>query len=242
MGSDCISSWSLLIFWLCYHINSHNIVLIWDLIISVPDHFLSFYFVTIQIIMVLFWYGNWLYQFLIIAYLFTLLPYKYSWYCSDMGFDCFSFWSLLIFLLCYHTISYDIFLLQPMYLTLLLGLNLRLQSFNLLRTIFNLSKNSCSVFENMIRSSICVDRVKLKLKEDNNNKKKKKKKTKKKKNKQTLLSSLIARQLVGRQTQWWARHKAIYFSWLDWSCFCLLLGPRGFNCWFYFAPVFKWCC
>ena len=24
--------------------------------------------------------------------------------------------------------------------------------------------------------------------------------------------------------------------------FCLLLGPPGFNCWFYFAPVFQWCC
>ena len=24
--------------------------------------------------------------------------------------------------------------------------------------------------------------------------------------------------------------------------FCLLLGPPGFNCWFYSAPVFQWWC
>ena len=47
---------------------------------------------------------------------------------------------------------------------------------------------------------------------------------------------------VGRQTQWWPRHKAIYFSWLGPELFCLLLGPPGFNCWFSFAPVFQWCC
>ena len=164
MGSDCISSWSLLIFWLCYHTNNHGIVLRWDLIISVPDPCLSFYFVTIQIIMVLFWYGIWLYQFLIIAYLLTLtnnhgivliwdliisvpdhclsfdfvtiqiimvlfwygislyqfliiaylltlLPYKQSWYCSDMGSDYISCWSLLILLLCNHTNNHGIVLI-----------------------------------------------------------------------------------------------------------------------------------
>ena len=58
----------------------------------------------------------------------------------------------------------------------------------------------------------------------------------------TLLPSLIARRWVGRQTQWWPRHKAIYFSWLGPELFCLLLGPPGFNCWFSFAPVFQWCC
>ena len=47
---------------------------------------------------------------------------------------------------------------------------------------------------------------------------------------------------VGRQTRWWPRDKAIYFSWLGPELFCLLLGPPGFNCWFYFAPVFQWCC
>ena len=47
---------------------------------------------------------------------------------------------------------------------------------------------------------------------------------------------------VGRQTQWWPRHKAIYFSWLVPEVFCLLLGPSGFNCWLSFAPVFQWCC
>ena len=47
---------------------------------------------------------------------------------------------------------------------------------------------------------------------------------------------------VGRQTQWWPRHKAIYFSWFGPELFCLLLGPPGFNCWFSFAPVFQWCC
>ena len=52
----------------------------------------------------------------------------------------------------------------------------------------------------------------------------------------TLLPSLIARRWVGCQTQWWPRHKAIYFSW--W----MLLGPPGFNCWFSFAPAFQWCC
>ena len=57
-----------------------------------------------------------------------------------------------------------------------------------------------------------------------------------------LLPSLIARQWVGRQTQWWPRHKAIYFSWLGPELFCLLLGPPGFNCWFSFAPVFQWYC
>ena len=34
----------------------------------------------------------------------------------------------------------------------------------------------------------------------------------------------------------------IYFSWFGPELFCLLLGPPGFNCWFYFAPVFQWCC
>ena len=48
----------------------------------------------------------------------------------------------------------------------------------------------------------------------------------------TLLPSLIARGWVGCQTQWWPRHKAIYFSWLGSKLFCLLLGPPGFNCWF----------
>ena len=58
----------------------------------------------------------------------------------------------------------------------------------------------------------------------------------------TLLPSLIARRWVGRQTQWWPRHKAIYFSWFGPELFCLLLGPPGFNCWFSSAPVFKRCC
>ena len=58
----------------------------------------------------------------------------------------------------------------------------------------------------------------------------------------TLLPSLIARRWVGRQTQWWPRHKAIYFSWFGPELFCLLLGPSGFNCWFSSAPVFQWCC
>ena len=58
----------------------------------------------------------------------------------------------------------------------------------------------------------------------------------------TLLPSLIPRRWVGRQTQWWPRHKAIYFSWLGPELFCLLLGPPGFNCWFSFALVFQWCC
>ena len=58
----------------------------------------------------------------------------------------------------------------------------------------------------------------------------------------TLLPSLTARRWVGRQTQWWTRHKAIYFSWFGPEPFCLLLGPLGFNCWFSFAPVFQWCC
>ena len=49
-------------------------------------------------------------------------------------------------------------------------------------------------------------------------------------------------QEVGRQTRWWPRHKAIYFSWFGPELFCLLLGPPGFNCWFSFAPVFQWCC
>ena len=47
---------------------------------------------------------------------------------------------------------------------------------------------------------------------------------------------------VGRQTQCWPRHKAVYFSWFGPELFCLLLGPPGFNCWFSFAPVFQWCC
>ena len=47
---------------------------------------------------------------------------------------------------------------------------------------------------------------------------------------------------VGRQTRWWPRHKAIYFSWFEPELFCLLLGPPGFNCWFSFAPVFQWSC
>ena len=58
----------------------------------------------------------------------------------------------------------------------------------------------------------------------------------------TLLPSLIAHRWVGRQTQWWPRHKAIYFSWFGPELFCLLLGPPGFNCWFSSAPVFQWCC
>ena len=58
----------------------------------------------------------------------------------------------------------------------------------------------------------------------------------------TLLPSLIARRWVGRQTQWWPRHKAIYLSWFGPELFCLLLGPPGFNCWFSSAPVFQWCC
>ena len=58
----------------------------------------------------------------------------------------------------------------------------------------------------------------------------------------TLLPSLTAPRWVGRQTRWWPRHKAIYFSWFGPVLFCLLLGPPGFNCWFSFAPVFQWCC
>ena len=46
----------------------------------------------------------------------------------------------------------------------------------------------------------------------------------------------------GRQTQWWPRQKATYFSWLVPELFCLLLGPPGLNCWFSFASVFQWCC
>ena len=59
----------------------------------------------------------------------------------------------------------------------------------------------------------------------------------------TLLPSLIApppliaRLWVGRQTQWWPRHKAIYFSWLGPELFCQLLGPPGFSCWFSSVPV-----
>ena len=45
----------------------------------------------------------------------------------------------------------------------------------------------------------------------------------------TLLPSLIARRWVGLQTQWWPRHKAIYFSWVGPELFCLLLGPPGFQ-------------
>ena len=55
-------------------------------------------------------------------------------------------------------------------------------------------------------------------------------------------SRATARRWVGRQTRWWPRHKAIYFSWFEPELFCLLLGPPGFNCWFSFAPVFQWCC
>ena len=51
-----------------------------------------------------------------------------------------------------------------------------------------------------------------------------------------------SRRWVGRQTQWWPRHKAIYFSWFGPELFCRLLGPPGFNCWFSSAPVFQWCC
>ena len=58
----------------------------------------------------------------------------------------------------------------------------------------------------------------------------------------TLLPSLIARRWVGRQTQWWPRHKATYLSWLGPELCCPLLGPPGFNCWFSFAPEFQWCC
>ena len=47
---------------------------------------------------------------------------------------------------------------------------------------------------------------------------------------------------VGRASEWWPQHKAIYFSWLGPELFCLLLSPLGFNCWFSFAPVFQWCC
>ena len=56
------------------------------------------------------------------------------------------------------------------------------------------------------------------------------------------ISGRVARRWVGRQTQWWPRHKAIYFSWFGPELFCLLLGPPGFNCWFSSAPVFQWCC
>ena len=56
------------------------------------------------------------------------------------------------------------------------------------------------------------------------------------------VASLFHCRWVGRQTQWWPRHKAIYFSWLGPELFCLLLGPPGLNCWFSFAPVFQWCC
>ena len=51
----------------------------------------------------------------------------------------------------------------------------------------------------------------------------------------TLLPSLIARRWVGRQTQWWPWHKAVYFSWLGPELFCPLLGPLVFNCWFSFC-------
>ena len=43
----------------------------------------------------------------------------------------------------------------------------------------------------------------------------------------TLLPSLIARRWVGRQTQWWPRHKAIYFSWFGPELFVCCLAHRG---------------
>ena len=64
-------------------------------------------------------------------------------------------------------------------------------------------------------------------------------------NTQLLTSSHMTKGLlihITKQTQWWPRHKAIYFSWLGPRPFCLLLGPPGFNCWFSFAPVLPWCC
>ena len=42
----------------------------------------------------------------------------------------------------------------------------------------------------------------------------------------TLVPSLIARRWVGRQTQWWPRHKAIYFRWSR-SFFVCCLAHRG---------------
>ena len=53
-------------------------------------------------------------------------------------------------------------------------------------------------------------------------------------------ASLFARRWIGRQTLWWPRHKAIYFSWLGPELSCLLLGPPMFKCWFSFALVFQW--
>ena len=58
----------------------------------------------------------------------------------------------------------------------------------------------------------------------------------------SMINRIIFGQWVGRQTQWWPRHKAIYFSWFGPELFCLLLGPPGFNCWFSSDPVFQWCC
>ena len=42
-----------------------------------------------------------------------------------------------------------------------------------------------------------------------------------------LLPSLIARRWIGRQTQWWPRHKAIYFSWLGAGDFLSFTWPTG---------------
>ena len=43
----------------------------------------------------------------------------------------------------------------------------------------------------------------------------------------TLLPSLIARRWVGRQTQSWPRHKAIYFSWFGPELFLSIAWPTG---------------
>ena len=58
---------------------------------------------------------------------------------------------------------------------------------------------------------------------------------------QGWFSSLIARRLVGIQTPWRLRLKAIYYL-VGAGIFCLFLGPPEFNCRFSFTPVFQWRC
>ena len=130
-----------------------------------------------------------------------------------MGSDCISSWSLLIFLLC---ISELLWLCRVVALK-----SLPVHSFNAL--IIPILRGCLQSLFNIPVPWYLFDTV-LKV---------------------TSWPAFVSRCIirwVGRQTQWWPRHKAIYFSWFGPELFCLLLGPPGFNCWFSSAPVFQWCC
>ena len=88
VGSDCISSWSLLIFLLCFKSLFHG---------SNSDWLFRDFVFFISRIVILLWFR-------IIAGIVFLPRVPFVNWGHDVGSDCISSWSLLIFLLCFKSL------------------------------------------------------------------------------------------------------------------------------------------